>query len=284
MKESKETLKQVKDIIVYDTSRKYFGDWTIQDFNKTYFRTEPISFYIGILSTDTICDALWKEMSYNPKRFGNMSPFKFAGKNSLYLFITSEINPNSKALNTLSKIQTYLSHFWNLALKYDETFAQTNQFKNKYITIANIPNPTPGKKPIPGKNYKMLGYIRNCLHIIASQNITDFGKKQYREEIIKVVKTKHPEINQQKDDNDSDLQKYLQDKTNLENAIWVKNGEILDTESRIDTLSNEYENPGDTSADKVRLAQQRADLEKLENELEAVKRKIKFSTTNTYQK
>lgn len=284
MKASKKTTDQVENIIKYDTTRKYFGVWTIRAFNKTYVSKDPVSFNIGMLSVDVICDALWKEMSYNPKRFGYVSPFKFNGQNSIYLFITKEIDQKNHAFTVLSKIQTYLSYFWNLALKYDETFAQKNHFKSAYIQIANIQNKRLGGKPIPGKNYKMLRYLRYCISEIALQNVNDFKQEPYRSEIIKTVRSKNPELFHNKNEDNSNLQKLLEEKSRLENDIRDKNSEIMDTESRINTLNNEFENPGDTSADMARLYTQNEDLRKLEKQLENVKNGIRSFGTNTYQK
>jgi hypothetical protein len=285
MKMSNETKKAIANIIRYNASRKYFYDWTPRELNKSYISEDPVSLTIAGLSSDTICNTIWNEMSYNPKRFGYTSPFKFDGNNSIYLFINSDLTSETNAQNILSKVKYYLSDFWNLAVYYDETFLRTGCFKNKNISITNIPNSTPGAKPIPCPNYKMLGDLRTCIHIVASQNITDFNKdKAYREEIINTVRSKHPNLIRAKQTIHPELQKLLNKKLRIEHAIWNKNSEIMDTESRINTLNTEFENPGDTSADTARLEQQNSDLIKLENLLANIKKQISSFGTDTYQK
>lgn len=266
---------RIKEIIKYDTTRKYFGDWSPYQLNRCYPCLEPVSLQIGVLSVDKICDTLWNEMSYNPKRFGTQSPFKFHGKNSLYMFIAKDLDQKDHAFYTLSKIQAYLSKFWLSAMTYDKTFLTNQRFKNKYVIIKNIPQQNPDSKPVPGATYQMLGYLRNCIHIIASQNLKDFDRKTYREQMIPVINARHPDFVRPKDYYHSkpDFLKYLRDKTELENAISEQTSEISVTQSRIDSLNNDFENPGDTSAENARLRAQMDALNALESKLRALQQK-----------
>ena len=266
---------RIKDIIKYNTSRKYFGNWTPKELNRCYPSLDPHSLYIGTLSVDDICNALWFEMSYNPTRFGTTSPFKFNGKNSLYLFIAKEPDKTSQSFHILTKIQTYLSKFWRSAIKYDENFPVINRFKNQHITIQNIPRYPMDPKPIPAMTYQMLGCLRNCIHIIASQNIKDFEKKQYSVNIEAAVKSRHPNLTrpQKAIQKNPNFLQFLRDRTRLENAISETLSEISVTQSRIDSLNNDFENPGDTSAENARLRAQMDALSELESKLKTLQQK-----------
>ena len=93
---------RIRNILRYDTSKAYFGSFTANDLSNAVGRikasrnwTNPIdavNIYIGHIDGDVICNALWHEMSYNPVRFGTVSPFMFHGKNSLYHFCNSSNN------------------------------------------------------------------------------------------------------------------------------------------------------------------------------------------------
>ena len=265
--------KRVHDIIKYDVNRKYFGDWSPAGLNATYNSPTPVSFYIGILSVDKICNALWKEMSCNPERFGTVSPFKFNGQNSIDFFISQDIDIYDNNYEILTILQSYLSRFWNLALQYDKEFMITNRFKSTHIIIST--KMQPGAKPIPSATYRMLGYLRDSIHKIATQNLTDFEKAPYRDQIVDIIKSRYPQyFNTAKPmDADEELEKYLSDRKYLMDAIWNKNFEIMDTQKRIDTL-NEFENPGDTSNDVALLKTQNSDLKTMENALQAITHQI----------
>ena len=293
-KEEKQRIKaerqRVHDIIKYDVNRKYFGDWTPDELNTTYNSPTPVNFYTGILSVDKICDALWNEMSYNPERFGTVSPFKFNGKNSLDFFINKEIDIYDNNFEVLTNLQAYLSRFLELALQYDKDFMITNRFKSTNILIST--KIRPGEKPIPSATYRMLGYLRDSIHKIASQNLQDFENKAiYRNQIIETVKEKHPKLFRPvtpvyavpvHESTNEELEKCISDKNYLVGAIWNKNSEIMDTQMRIDTL-NEFENPGDTNNDAALLKKQKADLKNLETNLQLITQRIQKIKQQQYE-
>ena len=275
-----------KDIIKYNVARKYFGDWNPEELNACYRSEEPTTLRIGILSVDDICDTLWNEMSYNPVRFGTKNPFEIDGKNSLEKFIDTPIAPDNKAFKTLSIVQFYLSKFWRLATKYDETFALTKHFKSNCVTITTSFSTKPKSKPIPSMTYVMMANLRKSIKKIATQNLSDFGKKTYQQQMIDIILTRHPDLVRPiKIQNfaattrqDKKLQEYKMDERNLMEAIQDKNFEITDTQSRIDTLNTEFENPGDTSKDKALLQSQTKELENLECALANIQEKMKQFT------
>lgn len=275
-----------KDIIKYNVSRKYFGDWSPKELNACYRSEEPITLRIGVLSVDDICDTLWNEMSYNPVRFSTKNPFEFDGKNSLEKFIDTPIAPDDRAFKTLSIVQSYLSRFWRLATQYDESLKTTKRFKNNCVTITTTFSTNPDSRPVPSMTYVMMANLRKSIKQIASQNTSDFGKKTYQQQMIDVILSRHPDlIRPIKIQNfaattrqDKKLQEYKMDERNLMEAIQDKNFEITDTQSRIDTLNTEFENPGDTSKDTILLENQIKDLEKLEYALINIQQKIKQLT------
>ena len=269
---------RTKDIIKYNTTRKYFGDWTPHELNRTYPGTTAVSLRIGVLSIDEICNAIWYEMSYNPKRFGTQSPFKYNGKNSLCWFIAKDLDSKNHAFHILSKIQNYLSKFWVSAIKYDNTFPTNNRFKNTYVLIKHTPQITPDSKPVPAETYQMLGYLRNCIHIIASQNLTDFDRKAYREQMIPVINSRHPDLMRPKKTYGSnpDFLKYLRNRSELEQAISEKTSEISVTQSRIDSLNNDFDPPADTSAENARLCAQTDALNALESKLKELQQQFRI--------
>lgn len=263
-----DTKQRIKNIIKYNTSRKYFGNWSPYELNSTYRSIQPVMLRIGTLSVDVICDAIWKEMSCNPKRFGTKSPFKFNGQNSLYFFITTEIDSESKAFSVLQKIQIYLSKFLTLVMKYDESFALNRCFNKTFVVIKNIPQQTPKSKPVPCDMYKMLSYLRNCIHIVASQNIEDIKKRQYRDCIIDAVSKIYPDLAEPKKAVNSGNKKYMAEKQKIESEIAEKTAEISVIQSRIDSLTNDFENSGDTTKEVSKLRAQTTALAQLEQRLQ----------------
>ena len=272
----------IKNIVKYNVTRKYFGDWTPDELNNSYTCKNPTLLRIGVLSVDDICDALWNEMSYNPVRFGTTSPFEFDGKNSLEKFIDTPIAPDNKAFKTLTIIQFHLSRFWKLATKYDETFKNTQHFKSNCVTITTTISTNPKSKPIPSMTYVMMANLRKSIKQIASQNTSDFGKKTYQKQMVDVILARHPDLVRPikiqnfaaGERQNKKLQEYQKQEKNLITAIRDKNFEITDTQSRIDTLITEFENPGDTSKDKVLLQNQMKDLEELEYALINIQEKM----------
>ena len=291
--EQKKFYNQVKEVIKYNTNLMYFGNWTPRGLSECYHTCERVIFPIGTLSVDEICDAIWNEMSYNSLRFGTKSPFEFNGKNSIEQFVNTPIGADNKACEILSYINSCLTDFLRLAEEIDPSFKTTNKLKDNtvVITFSSNFNQNDGK-PVPNNAYIMLADLRNCISKIASQNIRDFKKKSYQQHITNTVLARHANLKRpQKIPNFAKFQKaidaQLQERTNykskLESAIWDKNQEILNTQSRIATLQ-EFENPGDITVENTRLENQNADLERLENQLQSVQAKIKELTQSQYIK
>lgn len=189
---SKLTDKQIKNILKYDTGKAYFGDFTARDLSDAVGRIKtswqwdtPIEFvniHIGHIDGNVICDALWHEMSYNPVRFGTVSPFLFNGKNSLYHFCNSSNNHalTPENMKIFSDIQYKLKCFMKLNAHPNGAWNDTIIGESLTIRLENgHTNP----------EYKMLAHLRDCIKIITTQNINDFNNKSqpYRAGIISAV-------------------------------------------------------------------------------------------------
>ena len=189
---SKLTDKQIKNILKYDTGKAYFGDFTARDLSDAVGRIKtswqwdtPIEFvniHIGHIDGNVICDALWHEMSYNPVRFGTVSPFLFNGKNSLYHFCNSSNNHalTPENMKIFSDIQYKLKCFMKLNAHPNGAWNDTIIGESLTIRLENgHTNP----------EYKMLAHLRDCIKIITTQNINDFTDETmpYRAGIISTL-------------------------------------------------------------------------------------------------
>ena len=304
---SLEQKQRVKKVIKYDVSRRYFGDWAPRDLYNCYstlYRNcemESIKLRVGNLSVDDICNALWTEMSYNPVRFGTISPFKFDGRNSLQDFCNMEIDKDLKSAKTLLKLQVGLKEFYRIASDKDKNFAHTNRFNNQVVEIkiydySKTQNPDlvrqNAKKPAPNSGYKMLTELIHCMRAITSQNLADLNRKTYFEPMFEVALTRHQnlvrgtkyvsfvpyQINANaKTDTPKNLKlqlnKYLRQQSKLERTISKRIEYICVIQARIDNL-NDLENPGDTRIEQAHLNKESKIVEKLEEKLSDIKRKI----------
>ena len=184
--------KRIRNILRYDTSKAYFGSFTANDLSNAVGRikasrnwTNPIdavNIYIGHIDGDVICNALWHEMSYNPVRFGTVSPFMFHGKNSLYHFCNSSNNHalTPENMKIFSDIQYKLKCFMKLNAHPNGAWNDTIIGESLTIRLENgHTNP----------EYKMLAHLRDCIKIITTQNINDFNNKSqpYRAGIISTL-------------------------------------------------------------------------------------------------
>lgn len=186
--------KKQKNIVLrelqYDVSRKYFGDFTygaLYDvyhvFKHTQAHDKPIvsqRFRIGRIDGEVICRALYKQMSYNPKRFGNKSPFLHNGRENIFYFCSSELSPLTPGYNVLVKVQDFLKEFMFANSKHNGQWSSELKTKDGFVTISFT-------NMYADKNYKKLAILRNALKEIIKQNMVDFKSPAYRAEIIRAV-------------------------------------------------------------------------------------------------
>lgn len=269
-------IKRTRDIIAYDVSRKYFGQWTPYELNRSYWasvkKNDSVSLHIGLLSVDDICTALWTEMSYNPVRFGTKSPFKFQDKNSIEHFVNTKIDTGDQEHNiVLAKIQNNLRKFLKIITRCEPSFSRKRFLSKTSLDINQTPSQNPMAKPVPNWAYEMLDCLRDCIHAIASQNLADFHRKSYQTEILEKVKSRHPNlIRPTKIPNFPAIEKYADDEKRLTASIFEKNGQISDTQMRIDALQ-EYDPPIDTSAERKLLRKYNNQLRKLDTILATIR-------------
>ena len=275
MEKSDKKIDKIQEIIKYNTKRKYFGVWRPQDLYDAYKVKSGRPVKIGTLSISNICDTLWNEMSYNPGRFGTISPFDVWCIKTPESFIKQKFSDK----DALYKVQYALSEFLSLVSQYDQSFRTNGYLNTDCVIINHVPTFYPTKRPVPNLQYKMLSSLVHCVHLIASQNWNDFKRKKYQNQIINAVQTRHADLSESDFDTLSrrvqypELHKYQDMYKNVNYAIMEKNSAIMDTEMRIQSLQ-EYEIPGDTSSETALLQKQNMDLQKLEQMLDDIKKTI----------
>ena len=302
---SDEQKKTMREVVKYNASRKYFGAWSPRELHYTYSillrnsDIESMSLRIGKLSEDTICNALWNEMSYNPLRWGTKSPFVFDGKNSLYDFCEKEIeSEDEETIKTLSELQNALSEFNKNVHKYDLDFFKNGQLKDSILKIKlNMISTSVGEQKLKANLvYNILACLVRSINAVCKQNLKDFDRKKYFEQIAEVIAARHPTLHRNKEPLTAILQQQtiniqnvqpsvstksfkeiLETKAKLESAIYDITNEISIIQSHINTLNNEYENPGDTSAENARLNKQTAMLQEYEDKLDKIKKILNTS-------
>ncbi|MBD5400190.1 hypothetical protein HDR61_00360 [bacterium] len=170
--------------ISYRGDYPYFGSVSARRLSNAYrqFRNREDTFYgvklhIGQIDGNIICNALWHEMSFNPVRFGTVSPFVLNGRNNIYAFCDGRINIDmGHGTEIVFNIRKNLGRFLRM-----------NALPNGRWQC-NIPTDG-GYVCLDRKMYSMLACLRDCIKIIARQNVTDFRDKNgpYRDSIYKMV-------------------------------------------------------------------------------------------------
>ena len=270
------------EIIKYNPFRMYFGDWTPKQIHEIYKnkkdddndfndRTAPLT--TGIITEDDICDALWSEMSYNPVRFGTKSPFIFDGKNSIKQFCekySTCSNPEDKTLVFLQKLAVALSGFTFHMNAYDPTFSKTGRTQSSVMNVGLQPD-------IIASNteYKVLSNLVYCIHLICSQNSTDYTRsKKHRIAINQMIMKRHPKlVRPLKIPNYRKLNSMQIQSQNIQSRIANQESIILETQMRINALE-ELDSPADTNYEHATLKSQQAELEKLEQEYQDIQNRI----------
>ena len=172
---SKSEDKRIKSVLKYNTHRKYIGEFIPQKLadacaklassQKWDNQLQYEYVHIGNINGTVICDSLWRQMSYNPVRFGTVSPFMFDGKNNIYKFCKSYDGDNA----TVNEVRDLLSKFLYLNRNrktgaWHDTIATVNgnlEIHMKYNSHFD-------------DNYHKLAKLRKCIKIIAKQNVADF--------------------------------------------------------------------------------------------------------------
>ena len=192
----KEKIALMRKVVKYNRGRAYFDKFTAAGLDAAFglFRhtrdwDKPItqaSVNVGKIDGVVICRALWYEMSYNPVRFGTVSPFLHKGKESIYRFCDSDIPQNAPGFKLLEKLHGEMIHFMTLNQNPNGGWnATVNTNDQGMVQIKLVDG-------CADKNYEMLSSLRKMIHWIATQNLKDFDRKSYRTEMLKVISERHP--------------------------------------------------------------------------------------------
>ncbi len=191
--------EQVRGIIRYNTHIPYFDKMTPVALHDAYGQikstsswdrpTHSVTIRIGNIDGNVICNALWKEMSLNPARFGAVSPFMFNGKNDIYRFCKTCVADKSGVTGQLIDA---IRH--NLIAYMTLNRGHNNAWRDHILTMPDgTINIFLDVNGAPNKQYKMLAQLNKSVHSIASQNMADFRKKRFRDEIIAAVSARYPD-------------------------------------------------------------------------------------------
>jgi len=258
------------DIIKYNTRRQYFGSWTPYKLHKTYrdIHENPFNPIVymetGVLSTENVCDVIWNEMSYNPLRFGETNPFLIENIDGMKEFCKKYKANASYVMQQLSQDVGYFLYFIG---KSNPEFHKTNHINCGSILI------NCDKNRNAGYGYYALSSLVDCVHHIATQNLKDFKIKKYREQIVDVAQSRHPNLKRSNEYlNFVEIDKLKTSVDGLYDAITAKDSDIMDTRAHIKTL-NEYDPPVDSSHEQSLLEKQTQDLQTLEEYYAFVKNK-----------
>lgn len=185
-------LQQLKQIIQYNAKRMYFGEWTPARIDEIFRNTSggnrPEELYVGNLTEDIICNVLWYEMSYNKKRFGDISPFKTPdGKNSILYFIDTYRKKAPHEENSLLS-QEVMTVIWQMG-NFIKNLKNADLYNN-FIKTGKLPNVL----SILGadEKYYILSTLRLAIHAIAKQNWHDLKDHEYNEQIKQIAVQRHP--------------------------------------------------------------------------------------------
>ena len=260
--------KKIVDVIKYDTRRSYFGDWTPAQIYTAYHDAmenpeHGFNVFIGTISVNSVCGALWNEMSYNPLRFGYESPFIVNGLNNLELFCKNNLQDKSK-----KQIQEYVKKFFSIAKQLDEHFETNGKISKNNITIRS----TYG---FINMDYIMLSALARAIHAIATINLSDFkSSKQHRRKITEIVQLRHPDLIRDKKNIDFDkFETYQLELKSIEQEIYTLNNKTYTISYAIKD-KQEYEQPIDTTEEETKISQINQKIDKLMSRYEFIQHQL----------
>ena len=194
-KKTKQKISSRREALKYSAERAYFGKLTGKGLSSAYgmFKhtqdwDKPITssrVVVGHIDGGVICRALWNEMSYNPVRFGVVSPFVYKGREDIYHFCRSDFSSDTPGFEVIEKIRHKLIDFMMLNGKAQGQWCDKIDAKSGIVTIQLVDGHSDDK-------YKSLSMLREMIRIVASQNLEDFKHKPYRTQMLKVINSRHP--------------------------------------------------------------------------------------------
>lgn len=193
----KREINVMRSILRYDVNRAYMGDLTGAELNgafKIFVNSqdwdEPVistTVRTGYIDGPMICRAVWNEMSYNPKRFGTVSPFLYKDKENIYHFCDKK-NPvpqDTPGYNTVVKVRKKMIAFLSYnSLESGQWYDIVDSSKGNMV-VSYVSG-------CSDKKYKMLAALRDMIHIVASQNLKDVNLVSYRKEMKPIIDARHP--------------------------------------------------------------------------------------------
>ena len=194
-KKSKQKIVAKRDVVKYDANRTYFGKLKIDNlaaayglFKHTHDWDNPVTdakVLVGQIDGAEICRALWYEMSYNPMRFGRVSPFIYKGREDIYHFCRCGVPEDFPGFEIIEKIRHKMIDFMTLNGRAKGQWYDVIENRDGYVTIYLVDGHS-------DDNYKVLSKLREMIRWVANQNLEDFKRKAYRMAMLKVIDSRHP--------------------------------------------------------------------------------------------
>ena len=197
-KKNRQKIFSKREVVKYSADRAYFGKFKAKNLSDAYaqFRhsrdwEKPITsanVVIGKIDGTVICRALWYEMSYNPARFGRVSPFIHNGREDIYHFCRNGAPANFPGAEIIERIQQKLANFlwFNGCVRLNKgEWYDVIDAKDGIITIRSVDEHS-------DNNYKVLAKLREIIRIVTNQNLEDFKRKDYRNQMLTVINKRHP--------------------------------------------------------------------------------------------
>lgn len=194
-KKSRQQIFSKREVVKYSASRAYFGKLTgvglsdaygqfkhTQDWDKPIVRANV---NVGKIDGGVICRALWYEMSYNPARFGKTSPFLHNGTENIYHFCRNGASENTLGFEIIERIHHKMIDFMTLNGRAKGQWYDCIDAKDGMVTIEFVDGHS-------DDTYKVLSMLREMIRFVTNQNLADFKRKTYRDQMLTVINKRHP--------------------------------------------------------------------------------------------
>ncbi len=194
-KKTKQKIFSKRDVVKYNVNRAYFGKLTgvglasaYGQFKHTQDWDNPITksnVIVGKIDGVVICRALWNEMSYNPMRFGKVSPFMHNGVENIYHFCRNGVSEDFPGFEIIEKIRHKMIDFMMLNGRKVGHWYDVIDTRDGVVTIQLVNGHS-------DDNYKVLSSLREMIRFVTNTNLEDFKRKSYRAQMLTVIDKRHP--------------------------------------------------------------------------------------------
>lgn len=190
-------LNTMRNILRYDVNRAYIGNFTGAEIGgafNLYRRSKKWDKPIVNTKVDTgyidgvaICSAVWYEMSYNPKRFGTVSPFLYKGKEDIFRFCDYEtvLPKDTPGYDVVCDVREKMRMYLHMNKRQNGQWYDVIDSSKGNTVVSFVSG-------CPDKIYKKLGLLRDIIRIVVSQNLKDVNIAAYRKEMKLVIDARHP--------------------------------------------------------------------------------------------